>query len=92
MNKKDEDKNITVRGFRIPENYKDYPSDGLAMALENILFYENKIKVNLVDNTRKLIYKRFQMTTYEESLIIKAKEVLKIQSDREVVVLALSLL
>jgi len=92
MNEKAKDKNITTRGFRVPEKYRDYPSDDLSRALENILFYENDLEVNIIKNDEKLIYKRFQMTLYEEGLISKLKKVFKIQSDREAVILALSLL
>ena len=92
MGKKVKDKNITVRGFRIPEKYKGYPPDDLSRALENILFYENSLEMKSIDNDEKLIYKRFQLTHYEEELIIKAKELFKLSSDREIVILALSLL
>lgn len=83
-------KNNTVRNFKIPKNCKDFPSDKLLLALENLLFYPPDNLPNLGEMEDTLIQKRFLVCQECEKIIDRIKEIYSLSTDKVAVNMAIS--
>ena len=84
-------KNTTTRVFQISEKCKDFPSDKLLLALENLLFYPPQILPSLEGSCTKLVQKRFLVCQDCETIIEKLKEIYNFSTDKMAVNMAILL-